>query len=313
MNLRRAPLPAKASLLVLALFALVAIFADLIVSPTPLAARIDGHWTLLPALSARAPLELGPRDWALWAPVRPSSAASNGPEPARHVLGTDARGRDVLAVTIRGTRTLVVTSLALIAVALTLGTALGWYAAFGSPLWDAVLARLVEAIGVFPTPVLVALAALAAPSHRIVTLIAVLGALRGLEIARLLRADLLIAQRDPSFEASRLLTLAQGRRVRQWLVRAAPAVLLSAAFAVASLVAIDAGLTHVGLPVDAAHASWGALLGETGLRGQWLAGLGVVVFTGCLFTLADAARRQLRMTPSPRSRQGVAVPAERST
>jgi peptide/nickel transport system permease protein len=299
---RRLPIEARASLLVLGLFALVAVFADLMANPAPLVSRSDGTWHVLPSLTEgagrSAPGPSGtdrthsePRGWAIWAPVRASARASrNEGVETRHWLGTDSRGRDVLAVTIHGTRTLIGSTLGVVGCALVLGIALGWRAAFGSPIWDGVLARLVEMVGIFPTPLLVALAVAARPAHGTLILVSVMGVVRALEIARLLRADLLMRRRDPSLEADRLLGIGGGRLTGSWLARAAPAVLTSAAFAAASVVAVDAGLGWVGIPVDPEIPSWNGLLGERGLAGQWLPALGSVVFTVCLFVLADAAR-----------------------
>lgn len=320
MNFARVPLVGRLSLVLLGLFVLVAIFADLIANPAPLLLRHDGSWSVLPSLSAsRSEAIAGgatsPGDWALWAPVRASSDPTGAVagRVTRSTSGSEATGRDVLAATIRGTRTLVVASVAMIAFALVFGAALGWHAAFGSAFWDAALARLVEAIGVFPTPVLVALAVLATPNHRYAMLVAVVGMLRALEIARLLRADLLIRERDPSLDAHRLLALPDRRRLARWMTRCAPAMLLSAAFAATTLVGVDAGLTWVGLPVDPFTPSWGALLGAHGLPGRWLPALGIVLFTGSLFVLADSARRLHRTIPATGADGGLAVPPERST
>jgi peptide/nickel transport system permease protein len=300
----RLPVEARASLVVLALFVLTAVFADLMANPAPLLARSHGTWRVLPSLTEggqSAPRsgvgagttqsEIESNSWAIWAPVRASAGAPKSDRlQTRHWLGTDSRGRDVLAVTIHGTRTLVVSTLGVVVCALVVGIALGWRAAFGSPIWDGVLARLVEMVGIFPTPVLVALAVAVRPAHGTVILVGVMGVVRALEIARLLRADLLMRQRDPSLEADRLLAIGGGRLTRSWLARAAPAVLTSAAFAAASLVAVDAGLTWIGIPIDPGIASWGGLLGDRGLSGQWLPAFGSVLFTVCLFVLADATR-----------------------
>ena len=67
---------ARLALFTLALFVLVAVFADLLASEAPLLAHYHGKWVIAPALTGHArwtteqSRALRREGWAVWAPVR---------------------------------------------------------------------------------------------------------------------------------------------------------------------------------------------------------------------------------------------------
>lgn len=136
---------------------LVAVFADFLASDRPLVAQVDGE-TRFPvlhdygeALGFVAPYRPAVRnwkrletEWAVWPPVpysagatdlknsnfkSPFAAQDTGPR-ARHYLGTDKLGRDVLAGLIAGSRVAIFVGLGSLLVSLLIGLPLGGVAGF---------------------------------------------------------------------------------------------------------------------------------------------------------------------------------------
>lgn len=276
---------ARAAALVLALVALIGLFADVLASEAPLIARHDGTWLVLPAVTAPAtwartdPSELGA---VVWAPLR-ASASSDAP------AGSPARS---MAATVHGARTVLVTTLGVLVIALFLGVPLGALAGRLSTA-DALLSRAVELSGALPA--LVLLAALGAgrfgPSW--LALVLVLGVLRAVEVARLVRGEVLRVSGTEFVLAARALGGSPlGVTLRHVLPHAWGPVTVNAAFTVSAVVALEAALSFVGLGLPRDVPSWGRELALSAQGGGLAAGLGpaiaVIVTTACAYLVADA-------------------------
>lgn len=280
----------------LALLVLLAVFADLIASDAPILARYRGSWLVLPAVTApgllarvdRAELEQG---GLVWAPLR----ASPTREPAAPLTRSQR-----WALTVHGARSVVVTTLGVLALALGLGVPLGALAGRGS-FADALLGRAVELTGALPSVVLVA----ALQAGRVVpswlAFVVILGALRGVEIARLVRGEVLRVSGTEFVLAARALGGSPLRVVVRhvWPHVWGP-VIVNATFGAASVVALEAALSFLGLGLPDQVPSWGRLLGQVSAAGAWpLLGpaAGILGTTVCLYVIADflddhvAARR----------------------
>lgn len=253
---------ARAGLLYLALLVLVAVFSDLIASSAPIVMSRGGHVTWLPAVTAPASVQgrdaaaiaasLGPHDWAVWAPIRADERSIGGARVTS--------SRDAIALTVRATSNEVVLVLAVVLFAAVVGTLLGAVAGFASPFVDAVLARLVELSGAMPTLVLLAIAL---DTRRLPTLLAfvvVVGLLRAVRIARLVRGEVLRVSGQEFVLAARALGTPSGRLLKtQILPHALGPVLVSAAFTAAAVVGLESALALAGLE-SPSFASWGRLL-----------------------------------------------------
>ena len=297
---------ARAGALVVSCLALIAIFADVLASDRPIACHVHGTTYMMPNVTdapalasydnARIAAEAGPGDWAIYplvrfGPASPHDAAAALRAPSLsggHFLGTDAQGRDVFARIVHGTRTaLTVGMMAVIAFA-GIGTILGALAGFFGGVMDSIVARLVETLTAFPTIVLVLVVQAVLPNPTIYTMLLTIGLTRWTEVARLVRAEVLLISAQDYVTAARALGASPSRVLRRHVLpnALAPAFVTSA-FGIASVILIETSLEflRVGLP-NAQAASWGEILSEArGHDGAWW----LVVFPGAIVFVTVAA------------------------
>ncbi|WP_394829900.1 ABC transporter permease [Pendulispora albinea] len=310
--------------IVLACFTLLAIFADFLASDWPLVCHFDGHTYILPNVThpaaladsasfraARAEGKAGPGNWALDPPV-PFGAAreSRGDEllpplkTSAHLLGTDGRGRDVLARVIHGTRTSFGVALFSVIGFIAVGSVLGAAGGFLGGVVDGFVSRTIEVLSAFPTLVLVLVVQALLPNPTRTTLFAAIALARWPEIARLVRAEVLVVLSQDYVTAARALGASPWRVLMRHIVPNARApVVVAAMFGVAQVVLIEASLSFLRVGVPPGVASWGEMLSE--LRDYtsawWLLvvpGLAVFAVVSSLNLVGEA----LRDTLDPRLR-----------
>jgi len=295
---------------VLVVLCTLAAASDFLAADRPIVLRYQGriHW--LANLGDPAPLRglrgaelsaaLGPGDWALWPPVRhgPEAVRTNGRlEPlsapgAAHWLGTDDRGRDVLARLIHGARTSCWLAL-LCALFAGLG---GWMLASVATLWgrvDRLIAVVLDALSA--VPVLLFVVAVQGLWGRT----SILGAALLIAVphaagcARVTRAAIRQASREAFVAAAR----ASGAG-RWWLWRrhllpfSWQPTWTAAAVAAATAIVAEAGLSFVGFGAPAPTASWGEILRQAvdhDLR-WWLALPAGVMVSASAAAILDLAR-----------------------
>ncbi len=291
--LRRAA--ARASALTLGMLILVAVFTDLLASAAPLVMSHRGRVVVLPALTepnavagrtaGEIAAGLDSSDWAIWAPLRTdgrtlSSAGPSSSPTRHHLLGTDVHGYDVLGQCLYGARTALGSAVAVLLFALILGVPLGALAGGGSRGFDFLLTRAVELTGLLPTVIFLAVVQAAQLLPSTLGFVLVLGVHRAVRVARLLRGESLRLLSEPYVMAARALGARPSRVLWRHVVpHAVGPVLVSAAFTVASVVALEAAYSFLGLGNATGLPSWGSLLSQVG------AGAGATVLLPPAFCL----------------------------
>ncbi|MBN2491055.1 MAG: ABC transporter permease [Planctomycetes bacterium] len=250
-------------------------------SPAALAAiqAADPEATLI-----RPPVPFGPDHGDPAARLR--APGSVGPSGARHWLGTDDLGRDLVAMLVWGARTSLLVGVASVALLLVIGIVAGATAGYFRGPVDLVVSRAIEVFQAFPSLVLV-LAAVAFLRSGLGVVILVIGCTRWTTAARLVRgeflrlgrADFVLAARALGFSAPRII-------IRHMLPGVLPPVLVHAVFAVAAAILVESSLAFLGLG-DPSAASWGQVIdrGRYVLGAWWVTAFPGAVLFGTILAL----------------------------
>jgi peptide/nickel transport system permease protein len=280
--------------LLLAAVVVVAALADMLASNLPVVCRWRGTVYVLPNVTHPAALAAldctqmsrtrQAQDWMLrplvaYGPAQTNDAAILSPPlTGGHPFGTDALGRDVFARTVHGARTALGLGLGASGVLVLLGVTLGALAGFAGGAIDTLVTRAVESLTAIPTLVLVLIVSATVPHPTAATLLWTIALTRWTDLARLVRAEVLLALGTDYVVAARALGVSPVRVLwRHVLPNAIGPAIVAAAFGVASVVLIEAAVDFLRVGPPSASASWGEMLAEA--RGHadawWL-----VVFPG---------------------------------
>jgi peptide/nickel transport system permease protein len=179
-----------------------------------------------------------------------------------HLLGTDHLGRDILARVLHGGRIALYVSIVSVGVALGLGCLLGMAAGYGPRWLDNALILLFDAVRSFPT-VLFALAvvALVGPSLETIMLIVVVTTtpvygriVRTLTLS-LKSQEFVLAERAMGAGPIRVLA-------HHVLPNLIGPLLILASMEIPVVIAIESGLSFLGLGVRPPTPSWGSILND---------------------------------------------------
>ncbi|MEA2561712.1 MAG: peptide/nickel transport system permease protein [Acidobacteriota bacterium] len=222
------------------------------------------------------------------------------------LLGTDKFGRDVLSRMIHGARVSLAVGVLSVALALTLGVAIGSAAALGGPVADSLLMRTVDAMIAYPFLFLmILLSALFSPSTGIMILL--LGSTGWTGISRLTRAQILGLNRREFVVAARAIGQTPMKvLLRHLLPNALTPVLIRATLMIGNLILLESALSFLGLGIQPPTPTWGNMVAEgreSLSQGWWIA-----TFPGALLAvtiigfnlLADGLRDFLDPRLDPR-------------
>ena len=227
-----------------------------------------------------------------------SQAPNPGPPSADNLLGTDDRGRDLLAQLIYGFRVSVLFGLALTAIGVLLGVAAGAVQGFFGGKVDLIGQRLIEIWTSMPELyLLIIFSAIFAPS---VALLLILLSLFGwMGLADYVRAEFLRNRQLDYVKAARALGVPPGRLVRRHLLpNSMTPVVTFLPFRMSAAVLALTSLDFLGLGVPPGTPSLGELLnqGKNNIDAWWISVSTFVVLVGTLLLLTfmgDALRDAL--------------------
>ena len=268
------------SLLIVAIFALAALFAPYIVPRDPYDLKS------LSILDGRLP---------------PGSTAGDG---GVFLLGTDSLGRDILSTIIYGIRTSIVVALTACLIALCIGATLGLVAGYFRGLADTLIMRAVDLKLGFPA-ILIALILLAVLGRGVDKVILALVVVQWAYFARVVRSVALVESGKEYIEAAQMLGTSTWRILFQHLLpNCMPPLIVIGTTQIASAIALEATLSFLGIGLPVTEPSLGLLI-SNGFK-YLLSGLyWISVFPGVvLFVLVMSVNMvgdRLREVLNPRS------------
>ncbi|MGW7514347.1 ABC transporter permease subunit [Streptomyces sp. NPDC054796] len=178
-----------------------------------------------------------------------------------HPLGTDALGRDVLTLVLRGGASALGVACAAVALAVAVGAVLGLAAASSRSRWlDDMLMRPVELLLPLPSLLVISVVGVGWRGHPVAVALAV-AALNVPAVARLLRAAALDAASGPVAEAMRLQGESSARILFGHVGRAVlPVAAADAGTRVGGAVFTVAAANFLGLGLDPTSPDWGVVI-----------------------------------------------------
>lgn len=193
-----------------------------------------------------------PNDQDLFATMEPPSWS--------HLLGADQVGRDILSRVIAGTRYTLLIAFSSVAVATTLGVALGGIAGHLGGKVDRILTALVELLLTVPSLVL-AVAVASAVGASVTGLIVAITVSFVPPVARLVRARVLELRQEDYVGAAVTIGMSSARiLMRHILPNAVSVIVIEASLLAGQAVLVGSALGFLGLGVQPPAPEWGAML-----------------------------------------------------
>lgn len=208
--------------------------------------------------------------------------ALEGPS-ARHWLGTDQLGRDMVARLVLGARLSLLIGLGATAFGLAVGSSAGVVAGYVGGMVDATTSRVVDMLLTFPG-ILIALMVVAVAGTGVANVVLAVG-LRSVPVfARVARASTQVVREQDSIVAARALGASDARiLLRHVLPALANSLLVLAALQVATAILVGSTLSFLGVGVPPETPEWGAML-NSGRRYMFQHGQ-LVVYPGLAIML----------------------------
>jgi peptide/nickel transport system permease protein len=221
----------------------------------------------------------------------------NIPPSRAYPLGTDQYSRDVLARMLFGAGISLTVAFLSVFFSMTIGTAYGMISGFYGGRIDNFMMRVLDGFLSIPRVLLlIAVLALWAPV-RLPGLILLIGATGWFGVSRLVRAETMAAKRLEYVDAARALGAPDARIIwRHLLPNVIAPVIVTATLAVGNVIALEAGLSYLGIGAREPTPSWGSIFfdGINFPAGNWwvafFPGVAIVVTVLAFNVLGDALR-----------------------
>ncbi len=306
------------SLYVVSFIFVIAVFADVLANEKPIVASYKGE-TIMPVFKEYA-VDLGVAtwgkhllnvdwrsleyDWAVFPPVPYSpettdkmlvSLKERAPS-AKHWLGTDDIGRDVMSGLIHGSRYALSIGFVAMGIALVIGVILGAIAGYFGGTIDIAISRIIEIVITFPRFFLIITIVALVEQGSIWLIMALIGITGWTNIARFMRGEVLRVRNLDYVSAATALGYSTPRVIfRHVLPNAIAPVLIYAAFGIVSAILFESALSFLGFGVPPTVVTWGSVLfkARSSTYSWWLAvypGLMIFITVSAFNLIGDALR-----------------------
>lgn len=232
-------------------------------------------------------------------PLKMDLRAIYKPPSAKHFLGTDSVGRDILSRLIWGTRISLTTAACSVSIGLMLGISLGTTAGYFGGWVDMLISRLIDIMLSLPS-FIIAIALMGSLGRGITNMIIAIGLAQTPRIARVVRSAALTVKENQFVEAAHSFGYGELRIIFTHIIpHTLTPVVVYATLILGSSVMIEAGLSFLGLGISPPTPSWGVMVsaGALVLRDlPWYAtsaGLLIMLLVLGFNTLGDGLRDKL--------------------
>lgn len=222
-------------------------------------------------------------------PVRDQSLSERFAGPsAEHLLGQDELGRDVLSRMIYGARISLTAGLAAVAFATVGGTIVGLVAGYAGGWIDSILMRLMDVLLAFPS-ILLAIVIVSILGQGLTNALLAVGIILLPQMARVVRSAVISVRERDYVEAAHALGASNYRIVTSAILPNSLAPLIvQATLALATAILDVAALSFLGLGARPPSPEWGAMLTDAFRSGfgVFTEGQHAIVFPGIAIALS---------------------------
>lgn len=216
-----------------------------------------------------------------------------------HPLGTDDLGRDLLSRLIYGAQVSLFVGFVTVAIALVAGIALGIAAGYYGGFIDTVIMRYIDLQWAFPN-FIIAVYLVAVFGTGLSNVIVAISLAYVDDFARVARGMVLTIKQEQYIDSARTVGTSHGRIMwRHVLPNATAPLIVLATVSVSNAILAEAGLSFLGLGVEASTPTWGLILAESRsfiTRAWWLGlfpGFAIMLTVLSINFLGDALRDYL--------------------
>lgn len=216
-----------------------------------------------------------------------------------HPLGTDDLGRDLLSRIIYGAQVSLFVGFSTVLIALVAGVALGVVAGYYGGFADTVIMRYIDLQWAFPN-FIIAVYLVAVFGTGLSNVIVAISLAFVDDFARIARGMVLTIKQEQYVDAARTIGASDARIMwRHVMPNAAAPLIVQATVSVSYAILAEAGLSFLGLGVEASTPTWGLILAEARsfiTRAWWLGlfpGLAIMLTVLSINFLGDAMRDYL--------------------
>jgi peptide/nickel transport system permease protein len=203
----------------------------------------------------------------------------------RHLLGTDAFGRDQLSRIIIGARLSVFVGFGAVLIGTGVATILGLWVGYMGGRSDMIVQRIVDGVMSYP-PLVLALVAVGVLGPSTVNITLVLGGLMIAGNSRVIRGSTLAVKGSTYVEAARMLGASTPRIIlRHVLPNVVSPLIVIATVSLGSVILAEGALSFLGLGVPPPTPSWGRMIGGEESRFYFATTPSLVVFPGIALTV----------------------------
>ena len=187
-------------------------------------------------------------------------AMGASPPSARHWLGTDIHGRDLLTRLMYGSRVSLLVGFAATAVSLVIGVLWGTVAGYAGGRTDAIMMRIVDILYALPFMIFIILLMVVFGRSFLLLFLAI-GLVEWLTMARIVRAQVLNVRQQEYIAAAIVTGLSHWQIIfRHVLPNILGPVIVYITLTIPSVILLESFLSFLGLGIQPPQSSWGVLI-----------------------------------------------------